>query len=108
MGMASIVNLSASIFEISRISLMMPSRDSAEPRDISSHSRLFATVESNVNVRINYAHDAVHRRPDFMAHIRQERAFGARRVLGALFGERQPEQVVPVNGKQRYNAEADA
>ena len=39
--------------------------------------------EPGVERKVRHAHDRVHRRADLVAHVRQELAFGHRRLLGA-------------------------
>jgi hypothetical protein len=83
----SISTLPASIFEKSRISLMTLSRASVDVRAMSQELALFG-AQVGVERQFDHADDAIHRGPDFMAHVGQEVALravrGIRSILGAL------------------------
>ena len=62
---------------------MTPSRASVEVRMVSQYLPLLA-VERRLRHQLRHADDAVHRRPDLVAHRREEDAFEARLALGAI------------------------
>src|SRR5215471_4738149 len=81
-GSASIGSLPASIFDRSRMSLMMARSDSPEVRTNLRELALLCR-EASVQEQGRHADHAVHGRADFMAHVGQEFAFGRRRRFGS-------------------------
>ena len=83
-GIDSISNCPASIFERSRMSLMMPSNEKAELADGQNHALLFG-IQFAFAQQIDHADHAIpHRRPDLVAHGGQESAFGFVGATGIL------------------------
>ena len=83
-GTGSSSNLPASIFEKSRMSLMIDSSDSADSRTM---LQVFALLggQRRVEHQFGHADDGVHRRADLVAHVGQERALGPIGGLGGFF-----------------------
>ena len=67
------------------MSLMSASRASARVLD---HAEEFPLLrrERRIERKLGHADDAVHRRADLVAHVREEIALGLVRALGLLFG----------------------
>ena len=78
---ASSCSLPTSSFETSRMSLMTPSRPSALERSVARYSRC-SGVSRRVGEQLRHPEDAVHRRPDLVAHVGEELALGAAAGLG--------------------------
>ena len=75
----------ASTFEKSRMSLMMTSRLSAEPRIVRAKS-VCSVSSRRVEQQVAEADHAVHRRADLVAHRREEFALGAIGGFGLVAG----------------------
>jgi hypothetical protein len=103
-GDRSIASLPASIFEKSRMSLMMVSRDSAEDLTICRYSRC-SSSSVGVQRQIRHADDAVHRRADFVAHVGEEVALGPAGGLGRV--ARQDQALLPSNAVGQVDHGAD-
>ena len=86
-SMCSSSSLPASIFEKSRMSLMISSRPSAERVMVSARRRCRAR-ELGALQQLGHSHDAVHRRADLVAHAREKLALRAARPLRGLLGRR--------------------
>ncbi len=71
----------ASIFEKSRMSLMIGSSASADSRIVRAYSR-WSAVQRRVEQQSGHAEHAVHRRADLVAHVGEELALGPVRRLG--------------------------
>ena len=82
-SIASMSSLPASILEKSRMSLMTISSESALRADRFGVVALRA-IERRVEQQAGHADDAVHRRADFMADVREELALGAIGRFGGL------------------------
>ena len=78
----------ASIFETSRMSLMIASSCSPECRDLLGEVALLV-VESGVEQQLGHADHAVHRRADLVAHVGQERRLHVRRLDRLVARDRQ-------------------
>ena len=81
----SMSSLPASIFEKSRMSLMMPSSACAADLHLGQIVAL-PGVSSVFKRQMRHADDGVHRRADFMAHVGQEIALGLGRRFRRFLG----------------------
>jgi hypothetical protein len=70
------LELADSIFEKSRMSLRIPAATSADELDRSRPVALLGR-QLGVEHQLRHADDAVHRRADLVAHVREELALGA-------------------------------
>ena len=84
----SVSSLPASIFEKSRMSLMMDSSDSPELLTVSTNGRCCASSAVSEQ-QLGQPQHAVHRRADLVAHVGEELGLRAARVFGGLLGEAQ-------------------
>ena len=73
------VSLPASIFEKSRMSLMMLSSVSVLLRMVSTNSRC-SSSSVRVQQQVRHARDGIHRRADLVAHVGEELGLDARRL----------------------------
>ena len=95
-------SLPASIFEKSRMSLMMRSSASADDLTMPRYCALLGIVR-RLEQQLGHAEHAVHRGADLVAHVGQELALGAVGRLGRVL--RQPEllRLLPHAAAQRRN-----
>ena len=82
----STVILPASIFEMSRMSLMMPSRWLPLRGWCATNSSRSLPSRSSCSEQVGVAEDGGHGRADFVAHVGQEFALGAVGRFGGLLG----------------------
>ncbi len=84
-SVVSMSSLPASIFEKSRMSLMMRQQRRAGVVDLADVVALLG-IERGLEREVREADDGVHRRADLVAHVGEELALGLGGVLGLLLG----------------------
>ena len=102
-GIDSSSSLRDSIFEKSRMSLRIVSSDSADCLTVSRQSRCSAS-SSVSSASVGHADDAVHRRADLVAHVRQELGLRAVGGLRRLLQRRLGVQLAADDGRLRLHA----